>query len=121
VPKSQLRFARAEEVSENLVVMLGGAAFFDEVAFPARVGIKMRIRILPPPDFAALPVAPKDDVGRAVAIDVHGCATGLDGQEIRLNNVAIPAGFDAAAPDQRGRDLPERENKIVRAVLVQIG
>src|SRR5207245_9704827 len=99
--------SRPFEVSEDLVVVLMGAAPLDGVPFPGDVRIVVPARIAPPPDLIALVVCPKDDVGVAVAVDVVNRSAGFDGEKFFLNDVAAPTAGIAPIPDQRWRPLPE--------------
>ena len=82
IPKSELRTTSAEEIAENLVVMLRCAASLDDVAFPRDFWIEIRIWILPPPDLMTLPISAKNDVEIAVTVDIVDGASRLDCQEI---------------------------------------
>src|ERR1700685_3482912 len=121
VPECQLRFARAKKIAEHLVMVLRCAAFFDDVPLPWNFWIELWIRIFPPPDLAALPVAAEHKVWIAVAIHVKNRASRFDGQKIRLNDIPFPIRSRPPVPDQRGSSLPETEHKIIRSVPVQIG
>src|SRR5439155_14945382 len=121
VPEYKLRLACALEVAEDLVVMLMGTPSFDRVAFPGDVGIVAPARIAPPPELIALVVGPENDIGVAVAIDVIDCPARFDGQIVLLDHVSAPPPGVLPIPDQRWRLLPEAEDKVVDAILVQVG
>ena len=120
VPKGELGFACAEEIGDGLIVVLGGAAFLDEVSFPGNFGIEVREWIFPPPDFVALPIAAENDVGMAVAIDIANDAAGLDGEVVGFYDITIPAVRGAAIPDEGGGGLAKAEDEIVFAVFIEI-
>src|SRR5579859_2830429 len=100
--------------------MLRGPAFFDYVAFPGNIRIKMGVGIFPPPDFVALPIATEYNVRVTVAIDVIDRAAGFDGEEARVQHVTIPAGDVAAIPHQGRRNLAETNHEIISTVLVEV-
>ena len=93
-------------------MMLRCAAFLDDVPFPGNVGIIVRIRIFPPPDFIALPIAAENNVRMAVPIDIANDAAGFDGQEIGFDDVAVPAVAVPAIPNQGRRRLRESSRQI---------
>jgi hypothetical protein len=53
-----------------LIVVLVCTSILDDVAFPRNIRIEVWVRILPPPEFIALPVVAEDNVEVAVTIDV---------------------------------------------------
>src|SRR5207248_9090327 len=104
-----------------LVMVLGCAAIFDDVALPGNGRLEIRVRVFPPPDLFALPIAAEDQVGIAIAIDVIKCAAGFDGEKIFFNDVAVPAGGVPAIPNKGRGFFAEAEHKVIGAVLVEVG
>ena len=121
VPERELRPAVAVEVGEDLIVVLVGAAVLDHVAPPARRPIVARSRVLPPPDVVARSILAHDEVEIAVLIDVVGGAAGLDRQEVRLDDLALPAGRLAPVPDQRWCPAAGADHEILDAVAIEVG
>src|SRR5437660_82921 len=77
------------------------------------------IRILPPPNFFALPIAAENEVEIAIPINVIGSSAGFDGQKISLDHDPGPS-RDGTIPDERWRNLSEAENEIISTVFVKI-
>src|SRR5260370_14775680 len=90
VPKRKLRFADPEQISEDLIMVLGGSASLDIVAFPGNARLKLREGILPPPDFITLPIAAENEVEISISIDIVNGAAGFNCQKVCLDNVTIP-------------------------------
>jgi hypothetical protein len=67
-------------------VVLGRPALLDRVALPRNARVKVRARVLPPPDVSALPVAAENNIQVAVTVDVPHRAPGFDRQEFRLDD-----------------------------------
>ena len=121
VPEDQLRLSVAVEVADDLVVVLVRAALLDHVPFPGDVRIEARIRIFPPPNLGALPVAAENDVEVAIAIDVIGRAARFDSEQLRLDHVALPACRTTPVPNQRRGLLTEADDEVLNAILIEIG
>src|SRR6266436_1371252 len=120
IPEDKLSLAGLFEVAEYLIIMLSLAALFDDVTFPGHFWVELWIRILPPPNLIALPVATEDDVEVAIAVDIVHRAPGLNSQELRLDDVTIPIGRSSTVPNQGRGFGAETQNEILDAVLVQI-
>ena len=121
VPEHELRLALAQDVAQNLVVMLGGARRLDLVPPPGGPGIESGIRVLPPPELLPLIVGPEDKVEVAIPIEVVHRPASLDGQVIGLDHEPIPPRFRPPVPDQGWGLLTKREDEIVHAVPVEVG
>ena len=105
---------------DRLVMVLRLAALLNNAPFPRNVRVELRIRVLPPPHFVALPVPAKDQVEVAVAVDVIRHTARLNRQIIFIEHVAIPACCGAPIPHQRRRHLAEADHEIVDAVFIEI-
>ncbi len=78
IPRGQLRPAVAIEVSEDLVMMLIGAAVLDQAPRPWRVRIVIWMGIFPPPDLIAARIPSEDYIEVPVLVDVGVVITSFD-------------------------------------------
>src|SRR5713226_6696668 len=102
-------------------MMLIRAALLDDVALPRDVWIKVRVWILPPPEFVALRVPAKHNVEIAVTVDIVSRAACLDGEEIGIDHVPRPAVAHTPEPHQRWPFDAIADDESGSGSLVEVG
>ena len=120
IPEDELGFASAFEITEDLVVMLAGAAGFDEVPFPRRIGVMLWEWIFPPPKFRALIVGAKNEIEIAIAVDIEGGAARFESEVFLFDDESGPARRFALVADQSGAFFTEADDEIIEAIVVEI-
>src|SRR5215471_4266876 len=101
-------------------MMLGCPTFFNDVALPGSLWTEIWVRVFPPPDLITLPVTPEDNVKVPITIDIVHRSTGFDGEEVSINDKAVPAGRGSPVPNDSRRDFAKAHHEIVRSILVQV-
>src|SRR5258708_2999596 len=81
-------------------MMLIRAALLDDVALPRDVWIKIRVWILPPPQFLVLIVPAKHNVYIAIAVDFVSLAACFESQEVAVDHIPRPPVADTPEPNQ---------------------
>ena len=118
VPEGQLDLAIPVEITEDLIVV--GAAHGDDlVPLPGLVGLEIRTRILPPPDFAGLRLRRHQDIQVAVAVEVEEVAACLHPHPGRTILHGVP-GPTFGRPAKPRHLLVAGDDKVIHAVIVDI-